>query len=296
MDRSQKLALAVFTMGIVVGVAILVISGTELSSVQQVPFRAAPGKQLGSARVFVTETAQEAAVPTRPGEPEAETPARTVRARPAFDKSVPSTPLAETLSPVDQAIWEARHTFEPWTGVDRIRELLRTLENLGKASELYAAQAELFLRMDPPELAKAQEAALESVNYASTREERDRARWTEAEVAQRSGEVERAWELASGLASEEGPVSEGKLRAALLTATLARNREGSAAAETAYRDVMRLAVTAGNLSDPHCTDVYRQAAWNLVHLLRESDRRDEADAVAEEAARHLELSHGPLLE
>jgi hypothetical protein len=59
---------------------------------------------------------------------------------------------------------------------------------------------------------------------------------------------------------------------------------------------MQRAVASGNWSDPHCTDVYRQAAWNLVHLLRESDRRDEADAVAEEAARQLELSHTRSLE
>ncbi len=287
MDKSQRVALAVISAGILIGVAVIIISGTGLPSIQQVPFRAAPGKQLESARPFVTETAQEAAVTAGPDAPAADTP-DSLNPRPATDDPAQGAPEpAAELSPVDRALQEARHAFDPWTGVDRIEALLRSLENLGRASELYAAKAELYLRVDPPDFEGARLAVSQAVACASTAEERDEARYAEMEVARRSGDVERARELAQAFASEDGPVSAGKLRAALLGATMTRDAGDAAAAVPAYRNVMRLAVAAGDVAGPQAGDVYRQATLSLVHLLRESGRRDEADAVAEEAARQL---------
>ena len=68
---------------------------------------------------------------------------------------------------------------------------------------------------------------------------------------------------------------------------MTRDGGDAAAAVSAYRKVMRLAVGAGDVARAEAGDVYRQAAWSLAQLLREADRRDEADAVAEEAAREL---------
>ena len=41
MDKSQKVAVAVISAGILIGVAVIVVSGTGLPSFQQMPFRAA---------------------------------------------------------------------------------------------------------------------------------------------------------------------------------------------------------------------------------------------------------------
>ncbi|HPA02899.1 MAG TPA: hypothetical protein PLB67_00600 [Candidatus Hydrogenedentes bacterium] len=287
MDKSQKVAVAVISAGILIGVAVIVVSGTGLPSFQQMPFRAAPGKQLESARPFVTETAQEAAVTAGPDAPVADMP-DSLNPRPASDEPAPGAPAPSgELSPVDQALLEARHAFDPWTGVDRIEALLRSLENLGRASDLYTARAELYLRVDPPDFEGARQAVSRAVACASTAEQRDEARYAEIEVARRSGDVERARELAQALVSGDGPVSEGKLRAALLGAAMTRDGGDAAAAVSAYRKVMRLAVGAGDVARAEAGDVYRQAAWSLAQLLREADRRDEADAVAEEAAREL---------
>lgn len=283
MDKSQKLALAVISAGIVIGVVIIIVSGGALPTLQQGTFRAAPGKQLESARPIVSETAQEAPAqnsdggnPAAPGDSSAET--REEDAEPIASP----VDAGEELSPVDKVILQARNALEPRTGVEQIEELLRTLENLGKASQLYAAKAELHLRFEPPEIEEALLATSEAAKYATDAEERGQAQYLEVVILQQSGNVEEALERAAQAISGDGPASAGALRTALLGATWKRESGDPESAAKAYRDIMRSAAAAAGSVGRPAEDVYRQAGFILVQLLREAGDREEADAVAKE--------------
>jgi hypothetical protein len=288
MDRTQKLALAAITGGILIGVIIIVATGGVFPSVRQSTFRVAPGKQLETARPFLSDTAKEAAVEGAPPLPKQPQASPTASPNQAEEEARLSPSHSEpVLSPVDKAILQVRNAMNPRTGVERIEELLWSLENLGKASQLYAVKAELHLQFTPPDLEGASAAAAEALEYAAEPEDRDQAGYVQADVLRRTGDSEAAKRAAEKVMSTEGSLTAGKLRAGLLQAEIKRAEGDTGAAAKIYRDIMQRIAGAGTLRDAQLCDFYRQAALNLVHMLRESGRREEADVVAEEAEKHL---------
>lgn len=289
MDKSQKLALVFISIGIFIGVLVLVVSGGGLQTIGQSTFRAAPGKQLDAARPMYSDTAQEAPVQSN-GAPEPLVPPEGFKnAHPReSDQTSRSSPSADApQSAADKVILEARNALDPRTGIDRIQELLWTLENLAEISRLYTAKADLYLRCDPPDLEGAAAAASEAVRCAEEPDVRDEAGFVQADVLRQSGDIEAAQEVAARIVSGEGPLTAGKLRAGLLQAEMKRAAGDTEAAAAAYRDVMRRIAATQEPLDGQSTDLYRQAALNLVQMLRQSGNREEADAVAEEASRQL---------
>jgi hypothetical protein len=288
MDKTQKIALALITAGIFIGVVIIVASGGGLPTVRQSTFRAAPGKQLDTARPLVSETAKEGGVDGAPPLPrQAEGSATTSLNQGEEERPLSVSHSDPVLSPEDKAVLQARNAVNPRTGVEIIEELLQSLENLGKASELYAAKAELCLRLTPPDLEEASDAADEALNYAAEPEDRDQAGYVRADVLRRAGDSEGAERAAAAVVAAEGPLTAGKLRAGFLQAEIRRGSGDGASATAGYRNIMERIAGAGMLGDAQSRDFYRQAALNLVQMLRASGRREEADAVAEEAKEQL---------
>lgn len=288
MDKTQKIALALITAGIFIGVVIIVASGGGFPTVRQSTFRAAPGKQLDTARPLVSETAKEGGVdgaPPLPRQAEGSAPASPDQGEEERPLSVSHSGLV--LSPEDKAVLQARNALNPRTGVEIIEELLRSLEHLGKASELYAVKAELYLRLTPPDLEGARAAAAEAVKYAAEPEDRDQAGYVRADVLRRAGDSEGAERAAAAVVSAEGPLTAGKLRAGFLQAELRRAAGDAEFAAERYRDIMERIAGAGMLGDAPSRDFYRQAALNLVQMLRASGRREEAEALAEDAEKQL---------
>ncbi|MFO7976740.1 MAG: hypothetical protein R6V12_19170 [Candidatus Hydrogenedentota bacterium] len=297
MDRTQTIALALITLGILVGVGIIVATGGGSATVRQSTFRAAPGKQLEEARPIVSETAKEAPTEGAPELPRSRDTSDTASPEQREEEpSLPSPPPEPALSPVDEAVLQARNALNPQTGVDRVEELLRSLENLGKASQLYAVKAELRLRFVPPDLESAGAAAAQALQYAAEPEDRDQAGYIQAEVLRRAGDIEAAKEVAADVMAAEGPLSAGKLRASLLQAEMSRAAGDTKSAAEIYRDIMQRVAGAEASRKGQWRDFYRQAALNLVQTLRESGKREEADAIAEEAEKQLAVlggAHGP---
>ena len=294
MDRKQKLFLALFIVGTVIGVFIIVVSGGVLQPARTRPFRAAPGTQRDAARPLFSDTVPHSDPPdedlqTGPP-PEADFP-------PAPDDvlapSLPPGPAPEALSPVDQVILHARLSYEPRTGVERIEELLRSLKNIAEAARLYTAKADLLLAMDPPDIARADAAVAEALEYAEGASERDEARCVQVEILRRTDRGDEALELAEQIASGEGPDTAGKFSAGLMHAAMHRERGDIDAAEQAYRDLMRRAARAGDSLGARAEDVYRQAGLNLVHMLREAGKREQANAAAKEIEEQLQAFRGP---
>ncbi|MEA3364787.1 MAG: hypothetical protein U9Q79_04020, partial [Candidatus Hydrogenedentes bacterium] len=126
-----------------------------------------------------------------------------------------------------------------------------------------------------------------ALKYAAEPEDRDQAGYMQADVLRRTGDMETAARAAEEIMSTEGPLTAGKLRAGFLQAEIRRAEGDTGAAREIYRDIMRRIAGAGTLRDVQLCDFYRQAALNLVQMLRESGRREEADVVAEEAKKHL---------
>ena len=124
-------------------------------------------------------------------------------------------------------------------------------------------------------------------SFADGHDVRDEAGFVQADVLRQSGDIEAAQEVAARIVSGEGPLTAGKLRAGLLQAEMKRAAGDTEAAAAAYRDVMRRIAATQEPLDGQSTDLYRQAALNLVQMLRQSGNREEADAVAEEASRQL---------
>jgi hypothetical protein len=284
MDKSQKLALILISAAILIGILVMVISGGVLPTVRQSTFRAAPGTQRDAARPFVTETAAEADTPLAE---DGQAPELPDLPDASSERDTPEQPAVmavpeEELSPMDRAILRAQNALNPQTGVERIEELLRSLENLAHASKLYAAKAGLHLRIDPPDLEGAAAAASEALRYAEEPGERDAAACVQIDVLRGAGDVAAAQEQAAQIMSGEGPVTSGKLRAALLYAAIKREAGDVTAAAKAYRDVMAQVADTGDPLGDEGEDLYRQAALNLVQTLREAGQREAADAAAEE--------------
>ena len=293
MDKAQKLFLAVFIGGTLVGVLILVLSGGVLQQVRTAPFRAAPGSQLDGARPLFTETD----IDTGPSDEGVRTdePPEFAPAPPRDDVRTPSlspAPAPEELGPVDRAVLEARHAFEPRTGVERIKELLRSLDTMAEAARLYTAKADLLLAMEPPDIARAESAVLQALEYAEDTGERDEASCVQVEILRRTDRADEALELAGRIASGEGPATAGKFRAALMHAAMQRERGDVEAAERAYRSIMGHAARAADTLGARAEDVYRQAGLNLVHILRQSGKRQQADAAAKEIEEQLQAFRG----
>jgi hypothetical protein len=182
---------------------------------------------------------------------------------------------------------EARNALNPETGVERLERHLRSLQNLGEASEVYSAMARLYLQTDPPQAGRAAEAVEAALTHARDARERDQARYVEVEMLRTAGRNEEAQAKAEALLSEEGPVTAGKIKMAMSMAQLRQQQGETAKAETAYRRAMADALSAQEALGPQAMDFYRQAGLNLVLLLRGNDRREEAEALAAEVERRL---------
>ncbi len=189
----------------------------------------------------------------------------------------------EELSANERAVREALNSLDPARAIEKLEAV--AAEGSGDMAPVHRALGELYGRLDPPDLARAQAAFARARALALTHEDRHAAVLAEVEMLILQGREDLARvELDTALAGEDLNTVSG-VKLGVLHGQLQERAGDLAGAEAAYKAAFDRAIRM----DPAIAEEgLRLAALRLAQTYHAQTRHTEAEAVAHAMQRRLD--------
>ncbi|MCX5771328.1 MAG: hypothetical protein NTZ09_13820 [Candidatus Hydrogenedentes bacterium] len=195
------------------------------------------------------------------------------------DKEANDTPQETPQTPEEAAATEALNALTPQQGIDRLADLLATLDNLENASRLYSTLGTLYAQTGEPGAAPAEEAFAAAKTFARSHEDRHRAALAHVTALSARGDVEGAVREAADALEQGDPYTLSGIQLAVTQGTLYEQQNALDQAEAAYKKAMQDALAAEPVLRDDALNVYRQACLSLVQLYRRTGREPAANSL-----------------
>lgn len=192
----------------------------------------------------------------------------------------PSKAPLRPLSPAERVAKDALNSLTPQQGINEILTYLEGLQDLARAGELYAALGTLLTRTDPPDMTQAQEAFTRAGALAETPGERYGYAVRQVRVLLNADAPDAALKRAEEVLAADETVTPERLELLILDGKLRQDSGDAQAAEAAYRRVTDMSADALKVLGAPGVDVYRQACLRLARLYRDTQRAEDAEAIA----------------